>query len=533
MPLDYPHRAHYPGLATHANSSQIKSSVQDTPPGEALNVIPATLNQQSGDTVQLTNQLVPSSSKEQPKSPVSTPDAPAPVPNASEETIDLEIALRLAGVENPTIKLARERIREALASQLAARALLLPSVNIGGNYHLHNGVLQASPGFIRKVNSQSLYMGFGARTLAAESVAFPGIRLFAHLGDAVYEPLAARQRVAARQSDSQAVQNAILLDVATAYFQLIGAEARVSILRKGKDDVDEVVRLTKVYAEKGQGRLADANRAAAHADLVREEEFKAEEDLAVASARLCELLNVDPSIRFRTPGGAIEPFRLISEETDSEELLRIALQSRPELLARSAEIMEAQVRLRQERVRPWVPLVSVGYSGGWFGGGSNLVDSRFGPMSGRSDLDVFAVWNIQNMGLGNHAQVRRADAIVGQSLADYSNTMNRVRDEVTKAQSDAKAAVLQIQAARTSIDVAEEGFRLESERIRQGQGVPIDTLDSFQQLLDARLELVRASIAFNIAQLRLFVAVGSDPLASPSPNALLPIPGIRPGLPKP
>lgn len=184
--------------------------------------------------------------------------AALPAASATEETLDLGVVLRLAGVENPTINLARERVQETLADQLAARSLLLPSVNIGGNYHHHSGNLQASPGFIRDVNSQSLYLGFGARTLAAESVAFPGVRLFAHLGDAVYEPLAARQRVSARRSDAWAVQNDILLRVATAYLELMGAEARLEVLRKGEADVAEVVRLTRVYAEKGQGRQGDA-----------------------------------------------------------------------------------------------------------------------------------------------------------------------------------------------------------------------------------------------------------------------------------
>ena len=48
------------------------------------------------------------------------------------ETIDLGAALRLAGIDNPTINLARERTQEALAGQLAARTLLLPSINAGG-----------------------------------------------------------------------------------------------------------------------------------------------------------------------------------------------------------------------------------------------------------------------------------------------------------------------------------------------------------------------------------------------------------------
>jgi len=179
----------------------------------------------------------------------------------------------------------------------------------------------------------------------------------------VYEPLAAQQRVSARRSDAWAVQNEMLLRVATAYLELVSAEAKLEVLRKGELDVAEVVRLTRVYAQKGQGRQGDADRAAARGQLVRQEVRRGEAEVAIASARLSGLLCLDPSVRLRTPGGAVLPFRLISEDADTEPLIAGALLARPEVFARAAEVTEAQVRVRQEKIRPLVPLVSVGYSG--------------------------------------------------------------------------------------------------------------------------------------------------------------------------
>jgi outer membrane protein TolC len=437
--------------------------------------------------------------------------ADPPAAAGAAEPLDLGVALRLAGVENPTINLARERIQEALADQLAARVLLLPSVNVGGNYHYHAGPLQAGTGLIRNPDAQSLYLGFGAAAVGSGSVAVPGVRLFAHLGDGAFEPLAARRRVSARQSDAHAVQNDILLRVATGYLELVGAEARREVLIRGEAEVAEVVRLTRVFAEKGQGRQGDADRTATRADLVRRAERGAEEDVAVASARLCQLLSLDPSVRLRGPGGAVLPFRLIDEDADAEPLVAAALRARPEVAARAAEVSEAQVRVRQEKVRPLLPLVSVGYSGGLFGGGSNQVTPQFGALQGRSDLDVFAVWNVQGLGFGNRARVRQADAEMGQAIARYDATVNQVRDEVSEGLTDARAAARQLALAKAAVATAEDGFGLERLRIKEGQGRPIEALDSFQQLLDARQELVRAVIAFDVAQFRLFVAVGSTP----------------------
>lgn len=434
------------------------------------------------------------------------------------ESIDLSSALRLAGVDNPTINLAEERIQEALAGQLAARSLLIPSVNVGGNLRLHRGAYQDDPGFLLSPNSQGLYVGAGARAIGAGSVAIPGVWLFTQLGDAVYEPLVARQRVAARQSDAQAVRNEVLLNVATAYLELVGAEARLKLLRRAESDVTEIVRITGAFAKTGQGARSDANRAAANAALIRRQIVEAEGEVAGASTRLCRLLNLDPSARLRAPAGSVESIRLVAEETDLESLLADAVQFRPELIARSALIEEADTQVRQERVRPWLPLLAVGYSAGEFGGGSNQVADRFGPLLARSDLTVIAFWNVQNLGVGNHARLRRARSIVGQMTAGYEIALNQVRREVTEAQAAAKTAARQMESAKGALTAAEEGFRIEADRIKLGQGRPIEALDSFRQLLESREELLRAIVAFDMAQFQLFVALGGNPESGQRPR---------------
>ena len=179
--------------------------------------------------------------------------------------------------------------------------------------------------------------------------------------------------------------------------------------------------------------------------------------------------------------------------------------------ARAAEVAQAQTRVRQERVRPWLPTVSVGYSRGAFGGGSDLVASSFGPLAGRSDFDVAAFWTVENLGVGNRARVRRAGAEVGQAFAGYNVTLNRVSREIAEAFAESEAAAVQLTLAEAATTLADEGFALERERIRQGEGRPLEVLDSFRQRLDSRRERVRAAVAFDAAQFRLLAAVGRAP----------------------
>src|SRR5262249_55689494 len=144
---------------------------------------------------------------------------------------------------------------------------------------------------------------------------------------------------------------------------------------------------------------------------------RAEEGVAVASARLARRLHLDTSVRLLPAAPPLEPITLVAPDVPLEELIQVALRRRPEMGARGAAVAEAQTRLRQERARPLLPTVSVGFSGAAFGGGSNLVPPLVANFGGRTDFDVFAFWSLQNLGLGNLATQKRRRAEVGQAEA--------------------------------------------------------------------------------------------------------------------
>src|SRR5690242_7580613 len=62
-------------------------------------------------------------------------DADILPPDVERMTIDLGSALRLADLQNPRMALAREMIVESIAQHKEARALWLPTLAAGANYH--------------------------------------------------------------------------------------------------------------------------------------------------------------------------------------------------------------------------------------------------------------------------------------------------------------------------------------------------------------------------------------------------------------
>jgi len=432
--------------------------------------------------------------------------------------IDLSTALEIAGSRNPTINLAREFVVEAVSRQNEAKALVFPSLSAGANLRIHLGPVQQSNGNILNVDSQSLYYGAGSRVVGTGTASVPGIRAFYPLGDVVLERRAAEQVVAIVRGDSAAVQNLTLLDVATAYLELLNADATLESLRLGEGEFAEIARLTTANAKAGQGRDADAKRAEANLDLLRRQSLEIRGERGAASARLAAMLGADPTLPLIPPGGKLYPLGFFDSSAEADSLVALALQSRPEVNARASEIAESTTRLRQEQLRPWLPTVVLGYSAGGFGGGSDLNGTSYSNFGSRSDFDVAAVWSIQNAGIGNRASQHRGRARIGQAVARLDSTQNQVHAEVLDSLTQIQAAWSRIETARRQLTTAQDGFTEEMTRIKQGEGRPLEALDSTRQLTETRLELIRAITDHNIAQFRLFAAVGSTPGAQ-SPTA--------------
>ena len=86
--------------------------------------------------------------------------------------------------------------------------------------------------------------------------------------------------------------------------------------------------------------------------------------------------------------------------------------------------------------------------------------------------------------------------------------MDAVAREIAEAHAQVQTRHGQIALAEQAVSAASESHRLNLARIRDGQGLPIEALQSVQALDQVRREYLRAVIAYNEAQFRLQRALG-------------------------
>lgn len=524
--------------AVGALLTALAASAQAQPPGAGPKGAPADANPPATKGAAGAQQPLPA---------VDPP--PGTILRPGEYPIDLATALGLAGAANPELLLARQRVTETVAARQFAAAQALPNLNIGTNVNSHRGVLQQSNGNVLKVDRDSLYVGLGAVAVGSGTVNIPGLNYNLNIGTAWYGLLAARQRVTTANAAATGVRNDVLLRVYLGYLELLRAEGRMAVTVRNRGEASELARLTDAYAKAGQGRKADADRAAVELRRRDAELTQAEADALTASARLCQLLNLDPTTRLKPIDGWVVPAPLVPDPTPLPDLIAVALMQRPELAARRSDVREMLYQLSLAKVLPFSPNVILGFSAGGFGGGSNLVATppgvvqpngdtitgpRFGNFDGRSDFDAAVFFTFRNLGVGNIALLRAADSRVKQARLRELETLNLVRAQVAEAHARTAARFLQIDAAEQAVRSSSDAFAEDLTRIKAGAGQPLEVIDSLRLLARSRLEYLDAIIDYNRAQVQLWVAVGQPPadaLARPVPAALVPPPTVevRPG----
>lgn len=424
-------------------------------------------------------------------------------PTRASYPIDLPTALRLADADNPTAAVARARVRQALAELDRARVAWLPNLSFGPTFFYHDGIDQNRRGDIFSVARGNFTLTGG-----------PTARF--DLGDAFYLPLVARRVAEAAGSRSRAVTNTVQLDVAVAYLDLVEQHGLLAVNADILDKAEQVLTGAEAGAKAGVNKTAaDVNRAAAEVNLRREERSVLRGRTAAASARLAGLLMLDTAVELIPHELAVVPVVMVPGELSLDRLVETGLRARPEMAAAGAELQAAQALTRQARITPFLPRVEAQFLGGGLSGGRN---DDFGPMRGQYNAGAALVWQLDNLGFGNAAEVRARDAGYAAAIQRVREVQARVSVEVAEAAQTSAARFDALAPAQEAVRQAQEMYRKFRETSfgmvgPRGQFDALEPLTAVQALNQTRVEYLRQVVEFNRSQFRLYAAIGQPALA--------------------
>jgi len=428
--------------------------------------------------------------------------------------IDLPAALRLANANNPTIGVAQARVQEAYARLREAQVLWLPSLEAGPAYMRHDGLIQNARGDIFPTNKWNLFAGGGA-ALSVET------------SDALFAPLIARRLVDAQAAASQAVVDDIQLRAALAYFDLVRAYGALAVNAETLANAEEILRLATSAEKRGFGKTpADATRGRTEVEVRRQERIRLEGDAAVISARLTQLLLLDPTVQLKPAEAVILPVAIIPPDAPLGELVATGMMNRPELAESRSLVAASLARWRQARLGPLLPRLEVSYFAGDFGGGLNDNTQTF---RGRGDATAQSIWTLRNFGAGDIARAQVGRAQYEQANLHVAEVQAQVAAEVVAAANLLLSRQRTLDHAQRAVQQAEEMWRrLMKWTFEVGFGAAkgyeaVELLLAEQALNQARLDYLGEVTDYNQAQFRLYSALGLPPLAALPQAATVPV----------
>ncbi len=214
---------------------------------------------------------------------------------------------------------------------------------------------------------------------------------------------------------------------------------------------------------------------------------------------------------------------LVAPDQPVEELVTMGLTNRPELSGQQALVQSTLARIRQEKMRPFLPSIfargtstsATGtLAGGFFGGGTNDDLSNFG---GRFDYDVTVLWELKELGFGNYALVRQRQAENEVAVLELSRLQDRVAAEVVQADAGVRSATIRQAEAEAELKDAIDSADKNLEGLRQTRSVgnvvvlvvrPQEAVASLQALAQAYSDYYGAIADYDRAQFRLYHALG-------------------------
>lgn len=388
----------------------------------------------------------------------------------------LEETLVAAYASNPTLAAERARLRQTEEGFFQARSARLPSLSVDGSVSegvdTWNGGVDNDGASYGVTLSQSLYRG--GRTSGQIDAALARIE-------------AGRERL-------RSTEQGVLLDAVSVHVNVVRDQQVVAIRRNNVEVLAEQLRAARDRFEVGEITRTDVAQAEARLSGARAQLSAAQAALAASRAGYARVTGVEP----------VEPEAASAAPNLPEDFaaaVEVAIANNPDLLAAQfgEQAANEAVRVARGALMPEVGLRARA---------SESRDNDFsGQGRGSTTVTAQVTMPIFTGGL-NRSQVRQARAAADEARLGSLTVRRQIVEGATNAWNNYLAALAVIESSREAVRANEIAFEGVEQEAFVGLRTTLDVLNAEQELLNSRLELVRAERDLTVASFALLQAMG-------------------------
>jgi TolC family type I secretion outer membrane protein len=415
--------------------------------------------------------------------PITTTNAPTITKNADTEELvpmdGLAAALVSAYQNNPELDSQRFALKVTDEDYAVARSGWRPQVSLEGTIGQIDsdrdalGIQSTRDPQTASINlQQPLYRG--GRTIAEQDYAMNNIL---------------RGRAVLKDTEQK-----VLLDAVTAYMGVYQALEVLKLNEKNEEVLKQNLQATKDRFDAGEVTLTDTAQAESRFSTAIANTTRARGEYASARATYVRIIRSEPTV-------ITKPVVTLTMPASLEEASDTAQQESPKVLASDLARQAALNLVERQKglIRPELRFEAQGQSAkdnNSLGGEENTIASTL-----RLSIPLYQSG-------AEYARIRAAQQTAAQQRVAVLNEQNTAVENVVLAWSSLETANSQIESLGDAIHAAEVALDGVQQEAVVGARTVLDVLDAEQELLNARVNLVRADRDKIVAQYTVLAAIG-------------------------
>jgi outer membrane protein TolC len=443
----------------------------------------------------------------------------------------------------------REALRLALANNLPIK--ISSTTSQVSRWQYYNALTNFLPAVTNGVTMQGLrgnYVSPAGAYIPIRNPYFSSIASFSqpifHGGGIIFTAREQRHNFSASKYSLKGTVNDILLDSADHYYDLVKQDVLLQIRVKAVEVSKALVQVNQDLFDNGVNTELDVLQAKYQLSADRQKLIKQQIARREAAVKLATVLNQDQGIDLVIKNRLISKVRLVDAALRPTDLLKIAIDKRPELKKYEELRLAAKdaVKVARSALFP-----QINFNGSVVDTGSHAtsVNNRFGsagtpivagggglavgsissatslPATGTGtsngarfttrslySIGVDVAWNLGGLGTTQLTQIEATKWQARKTSLEFNNELNKVCEQVRDSYLSSMGAENLIIETSAAVKYAEEGLRLADLRFQEGVGTYLDVINAQHNYTDALIDKANAIIDYNQSQTKLLHAIG-------------------------
>lgn len=388
---------------------------------------------------------------------------------------------------NPQLMAERANLRATDENVAQAIAQWRPTIRLSGDYQRKENETKTDLPAPLPPNLTNRKTDDWTGSVTASQTVFAGGRILAQRKQADAQVRAGRARL-------HATEQGVFLDTVTAYMNVVRDES--------------VVKLNKANIELLQKQLEAARARFDVGEITRTDVSQAEARLAAGQFQLTSAeANLVASRTFyeRTVGeapGSLDPKPAVPTLPENEVVAREAANKANPNLVAAREVENAADHAIDSAVGQMLPQVGVSASYGRFG-----QERGFESIGDQTVFAATASWPLYQGG-AEWSRIRQAKELFNKARMDTEFARRSTDERVSNAWEAFRASRAATEANRQQVKASEIAFEGVQQELEVGSRTTLDVLNQQQELLNARVALVRSERDEVVAAYTLLSTVG-------------------------